>query len=1728
MKKFLLSFFGLILCSALGWGGPSSPQLSVTKTVKDLGLTAATQSLTLNSDITITTVKGNGAIKGTTAVPTWRTYVPNSFGPVTITAETGYAVEKINFDYTTGNNAVFCKESGVSKTSYYSPNTDISINATTKTLYTSSKGSDQTTGYIDFKSFTVFYYKIPTTITLPETMTIAVGDTFQIGQVYPFDAYYTWSSDDENKIVVDTCGVIVARATTSGPVAIKLKSIGIEKTCSVTVVAGGGKSWTEKFSNITGGSTTTDEALVEGDDGVKDKWRVKVYRLSSKFSGKGIQLRYDDNKGSSLAANGTLEGGVKSLAFLWSPQNNVNENHFRINVDNQEYIFHAGKLDNAASVVYHYRRTFDVQKNTTFSIVVDKKRDPQQSFPIIGPITVIPYLYYSTKSVTLTKSQVENTYKYKYTNNDIINNTGVELTSDAISYSISGTNAAKIAKIKNEHSGEVTILGKGTVTVTATWGEVSTSYQLTISEKLTPTVENVAAKTVDVFGSPTFQPIAKMGAETLEATFSYSSGNSSVIAVSNNKLSVKAPGVASIGVKVNSTDFYDDKTENVNVTVTEPTDASKYWIETYGDFGTSYSDYVADQKTFAGKDGVLNWQVKYFQRGSADRVYRYPGTNRDYGFRLAHSGSSDNFDNYLSYLNTEEGGIKAIFFNWRRPGSNTATAKFTVYPQKAGSEAKYTETFNNVEGGSDYAHTHAYWKELNLKHNEKLTIQIPSGGNPLIFGPITIMPYLLYKTKTYAPTEADCKAANYKYTNSALINNTGKKINATQSDIQFSIVGENETTQKIAEVNEHTGEVTMRGAGTVTVQAKWGDVTTTYQLIVPKLIPTVTLAEPDAIELDETYTPKPVAKIGDYIIPNAAYTYTDIDANVAKEVEGVIYPQSPGKTDVKAVLTATSNYASANKKVSLTVNNYVPEAGTFFAETFTNVPASTSQYVYNTEKFDGDKKFDGCLYKWEVYNYRSSWSETKIALRNREDDRLGYLKMDGNFEGGIKFIAFDWKSSSPGGDVNYSVKVNEKSVPIRVPSSTADMYRFAHFFDEISNEVNLNIQMDTKSGAAAYLAICPVTIMPYLLYTRKAPAPDAETLAANNFKYENTDIINNTGVELSSAAITFEIVGENDATKKVAIIDANTGVVTCHGAGKVTVKATWKPDQNKADVVTTTYELTVPKLPITVTYSDASIDVTQNIPLPVATLGDEIIADAQFTYQTSKETVIEIKDGKPALVATGKANITATLNDDRYTSEAKTAEITVTAPPAEKCFVETFDKLENKGTSYTTSEETFNGKDDVYKWKVNEYRNSDAFGIRIRRDDKNHKEGYISMNGNQEGGIRYVTFKWQSTSANPVHFVITVNGTEYDYPYSSTQLSKDYTWGRAFNAPAKNNNFSITVKENSGAYIMVQRAVTIVPYLLYTVKTKEIKIGEKYTHSIIDNRDNSHAIAYSVTEGGEFVSVDAETGEVTGLKVGTATIQAKWGEVITTYQVSVSTEASITLDEEKDNSALIAGYDGTTGMNVTLKRKLSKGIYNTFCVPFAISKADLASALGGATVKLSTLDTDQPGELKEEGGQKNLNIVMKEVDNIEAGKPYLLEIDKDVTEPFTVENVKIVNVGKDDSYFQSSEGAVTFYGITSPFNIPNNNQYLFVSSTRLSWNNTNAAAPIKGMRAYFYAKVNSSNVSARLVFNKPQTPTELMQNIECTMQSVQKMIINDQLIIIREGNMYNAQGQTVK
>ena len=241
---------------------------------------------------------------------------------------------------------------------------------------------------------------------------------------------------------------------------------------------------------------------------------------------------------------------------------------------------------------------------------------------------------------------------------------------------------------------------------------------------------------------------------------------------------------------------------------------------------------------------------------------------------------------------------------------------------------------------------------------------------------------------------------------------------------------------------------------------------------------------------------------------------------------------------------------------------------------------------------------------------------------------------------------------------------------------------------------------------------------------------------------------------------------------------------------------------------------------------------------------------------------------------------------------------------------------------------------------------------------------------------------------------------------------------------------------------------------------------------------------------------------------------------ITSLDPGTQTGKKIVIKEGADNASVLAANDGQT-VDVYLRRTLSSASFNTFCIPFDMSAAQVVETFGEDVVigKLGKARIKENDELY---------LGFEFVDALEAGVPYIIQPLANVANPLLF--AKTI-----DKYAHPTviDGVISFNGVFSPCAIPQQSAeshtiLLLGAENKLSW--PNAANNMKGMRAYFEAasSIAQAAVRARFGFESEQIATGIDQITNEQSPTTNKIIIDGQLFILRDGIKYNALGQKVK
>ena len=329
----------------------------------------------------------------------------------------------------------------------------------------------------------------------------------------------------------------------------------------------------------------------------------------------------------------------------------------------------------------------------------------------------------------------------------------------------------------------------------------------------------------------------------------------------------------------------------------------------------------------------------------------------------------------------------------------------------------------------------------------------------------------------------------------------------------------------------------------------------------------------------------------------------------------------------------------------------------------------------------------------------------------------------------------------------------------------------------------------------------------------------------------------------------------------------------------------------------------------------------------------------------------------------------------------------------------------------------------------------------------------------------------------------------YDYVFTRAtnhQVTLDVVFSRSMNGIIGSDNFQIYI--NSANQHMVYDDAT---------QTATYAFGEQTESSSINY------YFYFVLDGGGVHQIP-QTAYIVGSTNGAA-------------------HAFAIGENETNNVAALAAADGQTFDKVFVARSFEADNLYTLVLPFDADAAQTAAKLPGQLTKLNNTYVKDNGDLR-------INFVDAEA--IKAGVPYLYTPSEDVVNPvFTG-----VTVNKDLQPTVPTDGYAEYHGIYAPTTgsalknishayVLGSDQYLYAALVLRD------DQPMKALRGYFVLNFQSGANAprARVIFNNKETEIATgISDVQSAPVQCTKVLRDGQLLIIRDGRTYNAQGQWIK
>ena len=342
-------------------------------------------------------------------------------------------------------------------------------------------------------------------------------------------------------------------------------------------------------------------------------------------------------------------------------------------------------------------------------------------------------------------------------------------------------------------------------------------------------------------------------------------------------------------------------------------------------------------------------------------------------------------------------------------------------------------------------------------------------------------------------------------------------------------------------------------------------------------------------------------------------------------------------------------------------------------------------------------------------------------------------------------------------------------------------------------------------------------------------------------------------------------------------------------------------------------------------------------------------------------------------------------------------------------------------------------------------------------------------------------------------------------------------------------------EDNDGNYVMRYKSAAGVIYPVLTLPQIDLTATPAVLSFKVLNNYSNKTVAGNVTVSAEGVE-DLVTTLTTSSSLTEQRIDltAFAGKRITVKFQATSNAASgrIDLDDVRileqlnladadNNTSTLSANMGKT-LDVTIGRTFKcADYYNTICLPFDLPTLTGTPLEGGELWAFKYM--------KVEGDELLIRII--EASSINAGEPYLISFPAgaDIVNPL-FKNVTITaSVGQ----AMGDDNNVQFRGILAPetFTAGDNKKLFVAENNMLYWWAGTTDSKLNSFRAYFYVNTGTGSglihgMPARFV--KIDDTITGVENVQGDKVQSTKVLRDGQLIIIRNGVEYNANGMMVK
>ena len=453
---------------------------------------------------------------------------------------------------------------------------------------------------------------------------------------------------------------------------------------------------------------------------------------------------------------------------------------------------------------------------------------------------------------------------------------------------------------------------------------------------------------------------------------------------------------------------------------------------------------------------------------------------------------------------------------------------------------------------------------------------------------------------------------------------------------------------------------------------------------------------------------------------------------------------------------------------------------------------------------------------------------------------------------------------------------------------------------------------------------------------------------------------------------------------------------------------------------------------------------------------DVELKNKSLTYTSSNEAVATVdNNGSVTLIGFGETTITAEFaGDEKYS--ASSASYTLTYLDGKNNTTLSFEQTNYKvkfGNSFEAPIPTLSSNDVPLGEKTFSYESSAPAVATV------NENGIVTLTGI---GVTTITATFagdEDYNGSSASYTLTVKDPKNlsvtfifnqpeKYGYSEPTSGKYTVIGEG--NTILSDEVTITNTKNGGASTRFHNSIGIITLRAYINAKLTISVPAGYFINSIEiiGSEGEYSLGDKTTTNGSI----SWNGSAQAVTLNNVTAKSFLETMTVNYK-------QLTFSDTEDLTASLPGTP-LADQTVTLDRKVYSG-WNTFCVPFALTQAQLEEAYGsGAVAKyLSDVTTD--------GAAATLHFTPEAEGGIKANKAYLLYLTADVTEAKTFSGVTLQPAGDCTTTVPTAGGDYTFQGILAPTALKTDDTQYFLNNAGtdfvLPLNNT---SKLKATRAY--------------------------------------------------------------